>query len=75
VSLIHNERLKLRANALDRASTACLAIGFLSPMVAFMYGMGAAGTSRLILAVGSAIWLSAAVALHLLSWRSLGGLK
>jgi hypothetical protein len=75
VSLIHNERLKLRANALDRASTACLAVGFLGPVVAFMYGVGDGGTPRLILAVGSTIWLSAAVALHLLSWRSLGGLR
>jgi hypothetical protein len=56
-------------------ATACLAIGFLSSVVAFMYGMGAAGTPRLILGIGSAIWLSAAVALHLLSWRSLEGLR
>ena len=29
MSLIHNERTKLLANALDRASTACLAVGVL----------------------------------------------
>jgi hypothetical protein len=30
---VHNERLKLRANALDRASTAFLAIGVLTPSI------------------------------------------
>jgi len=29
MSLIHNERTKLLANAIDRASTACIAVGVL----------------------------------------------
>ena len=75
MSILHNERIKLRANALDRASTACLAVGVLGPAVGFLYGVSAASVPRLLLVVGSSMWLSAAVALHLLSWRTLGGLK
>ena len=33
VSLIHNERTKLLANALDRASTGCLVAGLVGPTV------------------------------------------
>ncbi len=33
MSLIHNERTKLLANALDRTSTACLAVGLIAPVV------------------------------------------
>jgi hypothetical protein len=75
VSIVQNERIKLRANALDRASTACLAVGVLGPAVGFLYGVSAANVPRLLLVIGSTMWLSAAVALHLLSWRTLGGLK
>lgn len=38
-AVVHNERTKLLANALDRASTACFAIGALAPTVA-TYGGG-----------------------------------
>lgn len=31
MSLVHNERTKLFANALDRASTACFAVGVCGP--------------------------------------------
>ena len=34
--MIENERTKLLANALDRASTACLAVGILAPLAAAM---------------------------------------
>lgn len=33
MSLIHNERTRLLANALDRASTASLAVGFIAPAI------------------------------------------
>ena len=46
MSLIHNERTKLLANALDRASTASFTVGVLVPIVAASvelpgYGFGA----------------------------------
>lgn len=40
MSLVHNERIKLTANALDRASTACFTVGVLGPTVASLYGIG-----------------------------------
>jgi hypothetical protein len=37
MSLVHNERTKLLANALDRASTASLTVGVLAPIAAALY--------------------------------------
>jgi hypothetical protein len=48
MSLVHNERTKLFANALDRASTACFTVGVLSPIVAALYGVGGPGTTSII---------------------------
>ncbi len=67
MSLVHNERLKLGANALDRASTACVAIGVLGQAFALVPG----NEIRLISMV---VWLLAAGALHLAARRLLGGL-
>jgi hypothetical protein len=38
MSLVHNERLKLLANAFDRASTACFTIGVVTPVAGLIYG-------------------------------------
>lgn len=38
MSLIHNERVKLLAGWLDRASTAALTVGVLAPMAGYLYG-------------------------------------
>ncbi|MCW2247028.1 1,4-dihydroxy-2-naphthoate octaprenyltransferase [Azospirillum fermentarium] len=75
MSLIHNERVKLLANALDRASTACVAVGVVGPAAAFLYGMGTVPVSSLALGIGSSVWLGAAVTLHCFARRTLGGLK
>lgn len=75
MSLIHNERVKLLANALDRASTACVAVGVIGPAAAFLYGMGAVPVSPLALGIGSTVWLGAAAFLHYFARRALGGLK
>lgn len=75
MSLIHNERVKLLANALDRASTACVAVGVIGPAAAFLYGMGAVPVSPLALGIGSTVWLGSAVFLHYFARRTLGGLK
>ncbi|MDO9709862.1 hypothetical protein [Paracraurococcus lichenis] len=63
MSLIHNERLKLQVNALDRASTACLAAGVLGPTV----GQQTSPTTFL--------WLLAAAGLHMVAYRMLGRLQ
>ncbi|MFT4184531.1 MAG: hypothetical protein QM636_21735 [Rhizobium sp.] len=38
MTLVHNERTKLLANALDRASTACIAAGLIAPVVSAVNG-------------------------------------
>ncbi|PXA98147.1 hypothetical protein DMC47_10190 [Nostoc sp. 3335mG] len=75
MSLIENERTKLVANALDRTSTACLTVGVLAPVAAVLYGASGTPLSAWAFGLGSAIWLSAAVALHWVARMVLGGLK
>ena len=76
MSLIHNERTKLLANALDRASTACVTVGVFGPAVAVLYDLGgASGTAGPFLAIGTLLWLIAASVLHFLAWLTLGSLK
>ena len=73
----HNERVKLSANALDRASTACVAVGLVGPIVATFYGLGsiAAGPTGRLLLFGSLFWISAAATLHFEARRVLGRLR
>lgn len=75
MSLIQNERTKLLANALDRASTACLTVGVFGPTVAFLYGAGTLKSSVIFFGLVSVIWIFIAVALHLLARRNLGALR
>ncbi|WP_375455906.1 hypothetical protein [uncultured Methylobacterium sp.] len=74
---IANERAKLLANALDRASTACVTVGILGPTAAALYGLGAALPGRDgAFYTGTAIfWLLAALLLHLMARQALGTLK
>jgi hypothetical protein len=69
MSLIHNERIKLLATALDRASTACIVVGLLTPVVS-----GAIGATWYTIA-SIAIWLFIALVLHWAGNRILGRLK
>ena len=55
--LARNERLKLTANALDRASTSFLTIGVLAPVAASIYGMGPAIPSLPIVIASGRVWL------------------
>jgi hypothetical protein len=72
----HNERTKLSANALDRASTAALTIGVLAPMAAALYNLTAGpAVETWFLIVGVLIWLFAAGALHFIARVVLGGLR
>lgn len=74
MSLIRNERTKLLANALDRASTACVAAGLIGPFVASMNGNGPLHLSYAA-ALSTLVWISAAVTLHFAARHVLGGLE
>lgn len=74
MSLIHNERTKLAANALDRASTACLTVGVFGPGAAALYGVGGPAARGWVV-VGAVLWLAAAAMLHFMARLTLGRLK
>ena len=68
-----NEQIKLRANAFDRASTAVFTIGILAPAANYLYGPGINMPVNNLLD-WFALWLSAAVVLHMIAGFLLGGL-
>jgi membrane protein implicated in regulation of membrane protease activity len=70
---IDNERTKLTANALDRASTACLAVGILAPLATLLQGLARLPGAGI--AVSFTGWLAAAVVLHIGARRALRGLR
>ncbi|HKG83403.1 MAG TPA: hypothetical protein VKB16_09665 [Beijerinckiaceae bacterium] len=65
MSLIHNERIKLTANWLDRAGTAALTVGVLAPLATALYGLSPLALPRSTLFLGIASWFVAGVGLHL----------
>ncbi|HLG82435.1 MAG TPA: hypothetical protein VKY22_15575 [Bradyrhizobium sp.] len=67
------EQIKLRANALDRASTACLTVGVLAPFAASLYTGNNAEGWKLFLA--TILYLGAALVLHRLASSVLEGLE
>ena len=75
--LVHNERTKLLANALDRASTAALAVGALGPIVTFPFsGSGlVSGSPLLTLTVSTILWIAVALTLHTSARIVLGRLR
>jgi hypothetical protein len=77
MSLIGNERTKLLAGNLDRASTACLTLGILAPLAGLPYGVSVLKEAVPLpfVLVGIVCWLGGAVVLHLLARRVLAGLK
>ena len=75
MSLVENERTKLLAGALDRASTACVTVGVLAPVAAVLYGASGTTIGLWAFALGGVIWLSAALALQWVARMVLGGLK
>jgi len=52
-------------------------VGFIGPIVAVIYDLGGAGSkiTALTLYIGSAFWLLAGIALHLIARAVLGRLK
>jgi multisubunit Na+/H+ antiporter MnhG subunit len=76
MTLIHNERTKLLAGALNTAATSCFTIGVLAPMAAAFYNVKADNPVSIGLVVaGLVVWLFAAVVLHIAARRVLGELK
>lgn len=73
--LVDNERTKLLANALDRASTASLTVGVLAPIAAVFYNLSATDTPTWVFVVGGVTWFSAAIALHFIARMVLKGLQ
>jgi len=72
--LVRNERTKLLANALDRASTACLAVGILAPLSTSLLGADPTGSTAGGTILSFAGWTLTAVMLHLGARRLLGDL-
>ena len=75
--IVDNERTKLLANALDRASTAVFTVGVATPSVSYFFNLqqvrDALGLGRLIGFV--ALSLLSALGLHLLARSVLGELR
>lgn len=75
MSLIHNERTKLLANALDRASTACVAVGLIAHSVATMTGTGNGLHLTCVSLLSSGAEILPAVVLHFAARHILGRLQ
>ena len=75
MSIVRNEQTKLLANALDRASTASLAVGVFGPVSANMSSSDWTKSPGLftILAM-SLVWIFLALSLHAFARRILKGL-
>jgi hypothetical protein len=65
--LVANERTKLLANTVDRACTSCVTIGVLAPVAGFVYNVVGTQIGPFQLLFGAALWIAAAVALHLVA--------
>ena len=73
---VEREQTKLFANALDRASTACLAVGVLTPISAvFFAAPGYSSTPIWIIEFGVGAWMLCTLALHSMAMRALRGLQ
>lgn len=68
------ERCKLRAGALDRASTACLTIGVFAPIAAAVYASPTPSPNYWLYGLTALGWLLAALALHYWAYVTLRGI-
>ena len=73
-TLVRNERLKLRAAALDRLSTTCIAVGIAAPTSAWLLGNGS-GLPRSAYIATCVTFGALALVLHVLAHLVLGGLE
>lgn len=74
MSLVHNERIKLAATALNNLGVATLATGIVAPAIGFLYGTANPETHGWWLLIGVA-WLLAGAALHFMAQIVLGRLR
>jgi hypothetical protein len=75
MSLVANEKTKLLANALDRASTACFTVGIATPLAGMLYNIGNFGAfpvARMVIYILA--WLLTSVFLHYFARQTLGRL-
>lgn len=73
---VHNERVKLRATALNALAIASAVAGFVTPVVALSFGV-ATSTARDYVgtSVVALVWLVVGLLVHYLAWLMLGGLQ
>ena len=74
MSLIHNERTKLLATALNNTAVATVVTAIVAPIVGFLYGSPSATATRWWPLIGIA-WLLVGIGLHMLAQIVLGKLK
>jgi hypothetical protein len=77
--LIHNERTKPIANALDRASTSCVTVGVAAPLAGYVYGLNHFAVwyhfSVWYWAGAGLAWIAGATIPHLAARQALGRLQ
>jgi hypothetical protein len=76
MSLIHNERTKLSATALNGTAIASIAAGFITPLAAVSFGLpGSAARGALVTTLFAVAWLGVGSVLHLVARYLLGNLR
>lgn len=75
MSLIHNERTKLLATAINSAAVSSFTVGVLAPIAAAFYQVGNTSVPTGITILGTGIWIFAALAIHLAARVVLAGLR
>jgi len=74
MSLIHNERIKLLATALNTTAVATIVTAVLAPFVGLLNGASNAALS-FWWAVSGGLWFFAGIGLHLIALAVLGRLR
>jgi hypothetical protein len=74
MNLIHNERTKLLATALNNSAVATTVTAIVAPIVGFLYGSPNLAATRWWPLIGAA-WLLVGLGLHILGQIVLGRLK
>jgi len=75
VSLIHNERVKLRATAINTMTTSCFAIGVLAPVATSFYNLISDRVPVHTVVIGIVFWFGVALWLHRQATTVLESLK
>lgn len=75
--LIHNEKVKLFASALERSATACFTVGILTPVgILLVNGAGGSGSiSPIRVSVLVFVWACPTAGLHILAQWALRWLR